>query len=233
VKPPGALAFPLTLALFIGAPILVGLLWPDLIAAMLYGAAAWALALIVKLALARTKAIRSLQRAGVAGAMAWGLFSGAAELGAFAGVLALNLLPMTAAHGAAAGLGAAVLEAFYIIVSGLIAEARQPPAPERAAAWESGARQSAWIAYVLPIERGAAALVHIGARGLVTLGFSTASIAPIALALLTFTAVDGLATYGTARSWNWFDPAIAARYYLFVLVAGGANLALLALAASG
>jgi hypothetical protein len=161
------------------------------------------------------------------------LFSGVAELGAFASVLALTLLPATAAHGAAAGLGAAALEAFYIVVSGLIAEARQPPTPERSARWESGARQSAWIAYVLPIERGAAALVHIGARGLVAFGFSTATVAPIALALLTFTAVDGIATYGTARVWNWFDPPIATRYYLFVLVAGVANLALLALAASG
>lgn len=232
----GRWAFPLTLALAIGMPVGCAVMWPTLLRALAVGAASWAVAVGVKHAVARTARAREVQRAGAWGAAAWGSLSGVLELGALAAAFGAGLMPATVAHGVAAGIGAAALEVFYLVTAGIASAARETPAPEgaahpRAVAWEGGARRSWIVANMLLVERVVAGVVHVGTRGLVAGSIAGAGMVPAIVALLTFTAVDGVATYGAAHGWNWFEPQVAGRYYLFVLLAGAGNLALLALAA--
>ena len=68
-------------------------------------------------------------------------------------------------------------------------------------------------------ERFGALLGHIGSRGLVWLSIS-GPFYPFVLAIIGFTAVDGVATYGVYKKWDWLKPKIWKRFYGFVTLVG-------------
>ncbi|MGH9363083.1 MAG: hypothetical protein ACRD2T_14325 [Thermoanaerobaculia bacterium] len=54
------------------------------------------------------------------------------------------------------------------------------------------------------VERGLALIGHTGSRGLIWLG-TTGAPWCAAVALATFTLVDGVAAYGWLRKWDWLE----------------------------
>lgn len=209
-------------------PSLILVMLPHLAQAMLYGALAWAAAVIVKVAVSLVPGAKHIIAAGKIGAAIWGAFSGLAELGFLSYLMIEGLVSKDAAGGAAAGIGAASLEIVYLLANGVVEDIRRPD-PARYQAWLRGARRSLWVANMIFIERSAATMLHVGTRGLLALSLSQKLLLPIMIAIITFAAVDGLATYGAVRKWNWFNPILCRRFFQFILLAGAFNLALFAL----
>lgn len=183
------------------------------------GGMAWGAGVAVKLLLARVSSIQKTMKAGAVGAALWGMISGFAEIGALWIVVAADLLPLQAQAGIACGFGAASFEIFYLIVVGAIEEHRHPD-PAKYHRWEAAARKSYWVANIGIIERSGATVIHVVARWSLFVGLAHAAIIPVANAVLSITLVDGLATYGVARKWDWFNPRTCRAFYLSVFGAG-------------
>jgi hypothetical protein len=81
---------------------------------------------------------------------------------------------------------------------------------------------------MLFVERFAAMLTHVGARGTVYVSVVRRDPAPGIAALALFAVIDGVAVYGTTAGWNWFDPQIARRFYGLAYVVAGLELTLAA-----
>jgi len=72
------------------------------------------------------------------------------------------------------------------------------------------------------IERFLATVLHVACRVLVLASVASGSVLPVAIALSFFVVVDGTATYGVVRGWNWCRSRTAQRFYAFLSVAAGA-----------
>lgn len=203
---------------------------PELLTAAFVGAGTWVAALAVKHAFGFIKPVARIGAAGKTGASAWGAFSSAAELGAHALAVSAGFLQAGVVAGAAAGIGVACIEIIYVLAVGVIADLRNPD-PAKLESWRRGARRSGWVEHMLFIERASAAALHVGARALVGASLAGAGWVFAGIAFVLFAAVDGVATYGAARRWNWFNPVLCRRYYSFVIASGGVTLVLSALAA--
>ena len=72
------------------------------------------------------------------------------------------------------------------------------------------------------VERTGALLGHLGSRGLVWLAVHSPlnPAVPALLALISFSAVDGVATYGTLKKWDWLKPRTWKRFYGFATLVG-------------
>lgn len=146
-----------------------------------------------------------------------GLLSAATELGA-AAVCLLELLPRgSALHAAAFGAGAAGLELGWLLVAATVEAAEAARGDAAAAPWH--------VRWTFVIERAAAALGHVGSRGLVWLALGGPAW-PAAVATLSFAAVDGVATLGVLEQWDWLDPRRWRRFYGFVAAVGAGELLL-------
>ena len=216
-----------TVAMAILFPALIVGMFPNATAGLAFGALAWSAALVVKLAVGRIPGVARFRAGGKAGAAIWGLFSGLAELGFLAVFIAAGMVPRDAIGIIAAGLGAASLEIVYILAEGVISDFRQPD-NARYLAWLRGARRSLWVANMIFIERFATTILHVGTRGLLAVSMNQMIVLPVTVAMLSFGAVDGVATYGISRKWNWYNPIRCRRFYQFVLLVGLLNLALFA-----
>ena len=209
-------------------PGLVLVILPHLAQAMLYGALAWAAAVIVKIAVSLFPGAKRIMAAGKTGAAVWGAFSGLAELGLLGYLMLEGVVSTGAASAAATGIGAASLEIVYVLAEGVITDIRHPD-PAKYQAWLRGARRSLWVANIIFIERSAATILHVGTRGLLAISIGQILLFPIMIAMVSFAVVDGLATYGAVRKWNWFNPILCRLFCQFVLLAGALNLTLFVL----
>lgn len=194
---------------------------------ILGGATVWAVSVAAKYPLASlvsrllgggTSAIRK--------ASAQGFLSAACELGAAAVYFLVKPLPNWA-NVIAFGLGAGCAEVIYVLCLGIV-EGIKGRAPHAEAAWLTGARRSLCVRYSPALERFLALIGHTASRGLIYAGTSspyyrtavdTAGI--LFLAVLLFTAVDGVSYYGLKANWDWNSPRICRRFYSFV---GGVTL---------
>ncbi|MEO1044259.1 MAG: hypothetical protein AAFX04_02330 [Pseudomonadota bacterium] len=162
-----------------------------------------------------------LSDAGRWGCATWGAISGVFELGFFLITAALLASPNSLTGGAWAGLGAAIAELAYLLAMGIWYPDDDQEA--RIAAWQRGARRSAWVRNIFLVERSSASLIHIGTRMLATLALISHTIWPLLIALASFTLVDGVATYGVKAKWNWFNPILCRAFYKFVFLCGLMN----------
>ena len=169
------------------------------------GAVTWGIAVALKrpLAVQLKKLLGNCRRMYIAASQ--GLLSAVLELGC----AALYLWRMKDADinsVLAFGVGAGAAEILYVVVVGSLAKRD----PAREAAWAGAARKSLCVRYQVPIERCFALIGHVGSRGLVYVGLHVGmpggSILLLA-ALVFFTLIDGVATYGHLSGWDWFDPA--------------------------
>lgn len=209
------------------APVLVLALAPGQWLPFLLGMASWALGLAAKLVLNRPRAVKKLMRGSLSGSAAWGAISGISELGMLWLCFAALDVPATALAGAIAGVGAASLEVYYIIGEG-IRHRNAPDQEKQQRIWLRGARYSGLVRHMFLIERVLAGGIHIGTRALFLGGIERGLPLASAAAILTFVAVDGTATYGVGRRWNWCAPRTARRFYSLLALASA-----LALGAAG
>ncbi len=146
-------------------------------------------------------------------ALLQGLLSAFTELGATALVFIYILSEGGLLHVVAFGAGAGVVEALILLGVALFSKEKN----EAKLLWYQN--------WTFVIERFGALLGHIGSRGLVWLGIS-GPLYPLALAIIGFTAVDGVATYGVYKKWDWMEPKLWKRFYGFVMLVGILEVAL-------
>lgn len=177
-----------------------------------WGSFAWIAAVLLKMPSGWI--VHLLLSAGPAwlSSMGLGLISGIAELSIAAYLFASgppgnNILREILAF----TIGAGCTETLFVLGASLLSK----PGDEKIDFWIKGARQSLCVQHVLLVERVIALSGHVGARGLVCVAVYGAVPWLAALAVVTFSLVDGLAAYGESRNWNWFDPRTCHRFYGF------------------
>lgn len=188
----------------------------DLLLWFAAGAAAWGVAVGLKVL---TSGLLHLATDGLPDlvySLVQGLNSAVCELGLAALVMALMLPAGDGTRVVAFGLGAAVLEAGLVLLAARADHRSDPQA-------EGGAGGAVWFA----LERTAAALGHVGSRGLVWLAVR-GPLWPALVALGTFAAVDGAASLGIRREWDWESRSVRLGFYPFVLAVGLAEVLLFA-----
>ena len=156
-----------------------------------YGAAAWSVAVAIKAA-CYPPIKQALGRFGYRlQATAAGLWSALCELGAVVVVLLRQETYPTLADVIGLGIGAGSIEVLLITWVG----------------W----RSLSWYAV---LERLLACIGHLSTRGLVWCGLCAWQMAPAwLLAVVTFSLVDGTASYGDLVGWDWSDQRLLMRYY--------------------
>lgn len=202
------LLLPLGLAVIAGNE---GFLW------LAVGAAAWAVSVLIKGPVtllfdsAGTKWFPPPYKAA-----AEGFLSALCELGAAALAFAFLLPSGTAWHAAAFGAAAGAVEILWILIPairGALVEGSQWPSPSE---YTEVLQHVQWT---FVVERSTTLMGHIGSRGLVWLSLQELPWCAI-LAAATFTAVDGVATYGVLCNWDWHEISRWRRFYGFVTAVG-------------
>jgi len=214
------LALPFILAVAAGRG---GMLWTAL------GGGIWGVSVAIKFLVTDLLELAGVRRLEPAPrALIHGLVSALCELGA-AGVAFLWLLPPgTALHAAAFGAGAGWIEMLAILFLALGTAGRgtaplPDPAPETASALPQH------VQWNFLVERGLTLIGHLGSRGLVWLmarGFTWCGI----LAVATFSLVDGVASYGKFRKWDWLEMSCWKRFYGFLALVSASEVAVFAIA---
>jgi hypothetical protein len=190
--------------------------------ALILGAAIWAASVAVKRLVGRPLD-RQLRKRNARSEIAAG-FHGALSAVCELGLAAIFLRTWDDARLVdvlAFGAGAGCTEAFYVLCLAFTATKNRTDE----LAWIKGAKESLWVRYTVPLERLLAAIGHSGSRGLVWLGLQLSGYQGaifVALAMTTFTMVDGVAAYGLQKKWDWSDPTICRRTHLFF---GGVSMA--------
>lgn len=166
----------------------------------IYGSGSWGFGCILKLVLYHG-VVRKLRHdpSRILGTAALnGLVSGVTELG-LALIFFVFLPVLTFWELVAFGVGVGTIEAFVVATTSnpLKGTALEKSADELEAMVSrlSGGRRLAY-GYVLPFtERLIAAVIHIGTRGLVYVGYRSSSLLPFAIALTAFVLADGIIGY--------------------------------------
>lgn len=174
------------------------------------GGITWAVSVGIKIVLAGLFDLSYKERLSAKAYAAWqGLLSAVTELGAAALVFIYVLSTGSLASVVAFGAGAGVLEA--LILLGLAFVSKEKSEDKETLPW--------YQRWTFVIERFGALLGHIGSRGLVWLSVH-GSIYPLVLAVIAFASIDGVATYGTFKKWDWLELKTWKRFYGFVIVVG-------------
>jgi hypothetical protein len=216
-----------TFALAVVPPAALIYLSPSAFQFFVIGAVSWVTALVAKLLCFRLPGVKAAVARDGWGAAAWGLFSAAIELSSALIPAYLYSESLTLSEIAAFGFGASSVEIVYVVGSG-IAEHIKRPNLEVLQAWIIGARASLWVRNMLFLERLSATAGHVSGRGLAYISLSESRPWAGIAALICFAAVDGVAIYGKSKRWNWFDPDIARKFYLFCLVVASIEVILFA-----
>ncbi|MDO8931794.1 MAG: hypothetical protein Q7U97_05310 [Rhodocyclaceae bacterium] len=193
---------------------------------LIVGAVSWSIALVFKLLLMRSSAVRTMVARGYVGAASWGLVSSVSELGSTAALLAIMQAPFGLVDGVAIGLGVGSTEVLFVLAMA-IREHIRGENPKSVEEWIAGARVSLMVRHMFFIERLSATVGHVGTRGLVVYAMTTGRAWTATLALISFAIVDGVAIYGRSREWNWCSPQIARRFYTLALAVSMFELLLL------
>lgn len=200
-----ALAPPVALVLFGGAQFS----W------IVKGAVLWAASVLLKviLGIPISLAFSEKRRSSSAFAALWGSWSALCELGVVAVYFLFISRPAFAVDVIGVGLGVGSAEVLFIVRGGwlaLLAPSKLLPS-EPPGDWFA-----AWSGV---FERASTSVGHAATRGLVWAGLGGWPLAPFAaFGFLTFALVDGIATYGTARGWDWKEPRLARRFNTFLAV---------------
>jgi len=140
----------------------------------------------------------------VARAVVVGTLSASCELGAAAVFLRRPVITLIDAVGFGAAIGS--FEVIFTLSLGLL---------------EGLGENLQWVAPPLGFvngtflfERILALAGHTASRVLVFIALQRKQWLPGAIALLTFSSIDGLAAYGVAAEWNWEDAAISFRFQI-------------------
>ena len=200
-----------TLALAIVGPVSLVAYSVETGVYLLAGAAAWALAVALKMGGGKLVG-RTLDARMSAGwrAAASGAWSALTELGFTVPVFLAASKPLPLLDVFAVGLGAAAIEIVYLAVAGSLSRPVPPaPPPE----WIEGAQRSLVIRHIFFTERMVASAGHIAARALIYLSVLRRTAGPGLLAFIAFAGIDGAAQYGESRGWNRFSPLVASYYY--------------------
>lgn len=202
-------------------PVGLGLAHPPAIQAMAVGAAAWALALLLKMLVNGTGPVVRATRRGTPGAALAGFVSGVSEMGVLYLAAIAGLVTASIANGLWTGIGASVAEIAYLISVGML-KRNEPETLKQQRIWLRGARSSRLVRHIFAVERLLATVLHVACRVLVLATVASGSLVPLVMALGFFVIVDGTATYGVVRRWNWCRPRTARRFYAFLTAAAGA-----------
>jgi len=90
--------------------------------------------------------------------------------------------------------------------------------PLEAHAEETGknASENMKIQWLGVVERILASVIHVGARGLTYIGYSTGNIVPVILAIAGFASVDGRAYYAHLEKWRFDNIRVLTKFYRFL-----------------
>jgi hypothetical protein len=203
-------------ALALGPPLALAVLGVAKPSWMAIGAGAWAGSVAVKILLGIpvNRAI-SRSRFGPKTRVAlWGAWSAFCELGAIALIFAAISMPASIGDVIGVGVGAGSLEIVVLVgpaviallvTTGKAAEPKSEPPGDWFSAWGG------------VFERISTSVGHVTTRGLVWVGLQALILAPAAaFAFATFALVDGVATYGHAKGWNWEDSRLYRRFNVFL-----------------
>ena len=189
------------------------------------GALTWAVSVVVKLVLSGALHIATTKRLSPKWyAMVQGALSAVTELGA-AALVFLYLLPEGSLSLVLAfGAGAGIVEALILFGVGLFEKTKA----QETVADKSTSALPWYQEWTFVVERFGALLGHVGSRGLVWFAVHSplSAALPAIFALISFSAVDGVATYGTLKKWNWLEPRIWKRFYSFATLVGALEVAL-------
>jgi hypothetical protein len=147
-------------------------------------------------------------------AAASGAVSAVTELGAAACFLwrAKLRLPDVLAF----GIGIGAFEALFVLLLGWL-EGLDGPA--------AAANRFAFVGGFLLLDRLLALIGHTASRVLLYVGLRHRWLLPALLSVALFSSVDGTVSYGTLANWDWEDPGLLTRFYLFVAAVGGLEVA--------
>jgi hypothetical protein len=191
----------------------------------LIGAAAWALGLLVKLPLTawvpRVKRWIGSKNAPLSGhaalAVVAGVLSGLAELG-IAFLMLYLLIPLeNVAVLIAFGVGAGSIEVLYLLLILTPREVQRALESGSLRLRDQASPPPPGVALWSILERAYATVIHTTTRGLVAVSILGSNPLPALLGLLAFTLVDGAASFGDLRGWNWQDTRILRRFHAFGL----------------
>lgn len=155
-------------------------------------------------------------------AIVGGATSSLSELGLAAAVLAMSGQAFSTADVVVFATAAGATEAVLVLGAAYL----QKTDGDEAEAWLRGAACSLCVRYIFLIERVVALAGHFGSRGLICLAVIGSRYDLAAFALMSFALTDGLAEYGMAKTWNWFDATTCRRFYTACALISAAEVAL-------
>jgi hypothetical protein len=172
------------------------------------GIASWVLALVGKIGLDAAVGGMGLHEQPPWAQGVWGgLNSAGWELGM--AVLFLHGRRLSTANVLAFGTGIGAFEVLFLgglgLLEGLGTEENVTAGPTGVLVWLN-----------FMVERGLTLIGHVASRVLIYVAVHRRWWLPAAVALVTFTAVDGVASYGWAAEWNWDDSRVLGFFYLFL-----------------
>ena len=210
-------------AMALGPPAALAVSGTSRLSWIAIGAGVWAGSVVLKILLGNLvhRAISKLELR--TQAALWGAWSAFCELGAVAFWFAAISNPSSVGDVIGVGVGAGSLEIIVIVGRGWLA--LQMPSklllPKAPGDW--------FVAWSGVFERISTSVGHVASRGLVWVGLKASILVPAAaVAFATFAVVDGLATYGHSKGWNWKDPGLCRRFNGFLAGVGALELALFA-----
>jgi len=223
VTPPGnsnfqRLIIAVLLILALSLPLLLILAFSASFSLIVLGAAAWSVALCLKVPLILI-AERILKTDDKLLSLANGMLSALSELGIAACCFIIINRDLPLADIIGFGIGASSIEILFTLLMGAVEERLQSN-PAKTEAWSAGAQKSLCVRYMTLIERVIALLGHVGSRGLIYLSIAHFCPGLAAIAFLSFSVTDGAANYGGIKKWNWFDPGICRSFYSVLLLIG-------------
>jgi uncharacterized membrane protein YhfC len=144
-----------------------------------------------------------------------GIVSAMTELGAAAWFLRRATLALSDALAFGAAIGS--FEVLFVLLLGWLEGFSDPPA--------SVTDQFAFVDAFLLLERLLALIGHTASRLLLYVGIHRRRPSIILLAIVLFSIVDGVASYGVLADWDWNSPTVLVGFYSFVTIVTGVEVA--------
>jgi hypothetical protein len=175
------------------------------------GGLSWAAALALKIPLSGIASTGLARFPASLQGITLGAISAATELGiAWLALESTHIMPASIFDFMALAVGAGSTEALGVLVWTVF----QPADAAAPAAWRAQAERAWHVRHQFAIERTLAWLGQFGSRMLLCATQFFGWWWPLTVAMLTFSATDGLAAYGHARGWDWSAPRALGGYFV-------------------